>query len=114
MLYQELFILLSNLQLIFIRKKSFRYNNWSSIRLDRRYKNSLCQDLRQVLLLRGRLRFQPVDLIDATAKTSDDRVEQERVDPRPAAVAASRGPEEVGDGREDEAQEESEKEREEA
>ncbi len=74
--------------------------------------------MRQVLLLRSRLRLQPVDLIDATAKTSDDRVEQERVDPRPAAsvfaVAASRGPEEVGDGREDEAQEESEKEREEA
>ena len=72
-------------------------------------------DLRQVLLLSGGLGLEPVDLVDAAAEASDDRMEEQGIDGRPgASELAVRGSEDVGQGREEEAEGEGQEEPDEA
>lgn len=59
--------------------------------------NLLCDDLCKILLFRSRLCFEAVDLVYATAQTSDDRMKQEGINVRPTTPKfAFRLVEEVG------------------
>ena len=74
-----------------------------------------CDDLSQVLLFSSCLGLEPVNLVDAAAETSDDRVEEQGIDGRPSASElAVRGSEDVGQGREEEAEREGQEEPDEA
>ena len=56
-----------------------------------------------------------MNLVDAAAETSDDRVEEQGIDGRPSASElAVRGSEDVGQGREEEAEREGQEEPDEA